>query len=99
MRDYELTVIISPEVEEDKVGGVVEQVSRILQTAKAETGDVNVWGRRRLAYAIQTSTGKFREGYYVTFPVKLEPSATSQIDRSLKLTEQIVRFLLVRKDE
>jgi small subunit ribosomal protein S6 len=56
---------------------------------------VDVWGRRRLAYPIRKQT----EGQYVIISANLPPAATREIERNMRFTEQVMRFLVVRADE
>lgn len=92
MRNYELAFIIRPTVAEEGVTNVVEQVSQLVKTANGEVTSVNVWGRRTLAYPID----KHREGTYVLCQVKLSPAALTELERNLKLSEEIIRYLLVK---
>ena len=65
MRDYELVVIVSPEVTEENVGGVNDRIGQWIAGGAGEVTNVNVWGRRRLAYPIRD----FREGNLRRHPV------------------------------
>lgn len=95
LRDYELVVIISPEVTEENIGGVNDRIGQWITGGGGEVGNVNVWGRRRLAYPIRD----FREGTYVVSQFRMEPQATGELERSLKLSEDVLRYLLVRLGE
>lgn len=92
MRDYELVFIIKPEIENEDVTGVVEQVSQFVRSADGEVTSVDVWGRRVLAYPI----GDYREGTYVSVQAKLPPAAIADLERNLKLSEELIRYLLVK---
>lgn len=94
MRDYELTYIVSPEVAEEEVSAVIEKLNRLITNAQGEVGEVNPWGRRKLAYPIK----QFRDGYYVTVRFKLAAQAAGEVERGLKLTEEVIRYLLVKGD-
>jgi small subunit ribosomal protein S6 len=95
LRDYELTFIVSPTGEEDRVQETIERVTRLIASVDGEVGEVQPWGRRRLAYPIQ----RHRDGYYVTMRLRCRPQATTEIERGLRLTEEILRHLLVRAEE
>lgn len=95
MRDYELTFIVSPTGEEERVQEVIGRVKRLVSSVEGEVGAVQPWGRRRLAYPIQ----RHRDGYYVTMRLRCRPQATAEIERGLRLTEEILRHLLVRAEE
>lgn len=92
MRDYELAFIIRPTIEGEDVTGVVEQVSEYIGAINGEVTSVDVWGRRNLAYAINN----YREGTYVLFQTKMPPSSIAELERNLKLSEDVIRYLLVK---
>jgi small subunit ribosomal protein S6 len=92
LRDYELVTIVSPEVTEENIGGVNERLGQWIASGGGEVTNVNVWGRRRMAYPIRD----FREGTYVATQFRMDPPATKELERSLKLSEDILRYLLVR---
>jgi small subunit ribosomal protein S6 len=95
LRDYELVVIISPEVPEENLSTVTDRVGQWIANGGGEVTNVNVWGRRRLAYSIRD----FREGTYVAYQFRMVPQATAELERSLKLSEDVLRYLLVRMGE
>lgn len=96
MRAYELTFIVRPDISDEAVTAAVNQVQ---QWVTAEGGNeivrVDQWGRRRLAYPINDH----REGHYVLLEVELAPQTIGEIERNLKLSDAILRYLLVRSDE
>lgn len=110
-RDYELMFIISPlQAHEEGVNAVVE---RLQQTITAEGGEVvsvnhsPPWGRRRLAYPIRAYAGgeasrrNFTEGYYVLMHFTLFASKVTEVERTLRLTDAVLRHLVTvveRKD-
>ncbi|MGQ9677549.1 MAG: 30S ribosomal protein S6 [Chloroflexota bacterium] len=95
MRDYELMFIISPRVSEEETGGVIDRVHQYIANAKGEVAKTEPLGLRRLAYPIRD----FREGFYVVVHFRMDPKATTELERNLKLTEDIIRHLLVRLGE
>ncbi|HEX9922379.1 MAG TPA: 30S ribosomal protein S6 [Anaerolineae bacterium] len=92
MRDYELAYVVRSTIDEDGVTGVVEQVSQFVKSADGEVTSVDVWGRRVLAYPIENH----REGTYVVLQMKMPPTGFLQLERNLKLSEDIIRYLLVK---
>lgn len=97
MNDYELMVIFDPRIAGDEVPQAVEQVSGYVSAhgGEAEAPAIEEpWGRRRLAFPINDQT----EGIYAVYNVKLDPAQTGNLDRDLKLNEQVMRFMLVRTD-
>lgn len=94
MRDYELVLIISPDVAEEDIPATIDKVSEFVTSRGGEITEVNHWGKRRLAYPIN----RFREGNYVLSRFKLEPGTTAELEASLQISETILRHLLVRMD-
>ena len=92
MRDYELVVIISPEVAEEEIPGTLEKIGRFITERGGSITEVNQWGRRKLAYPIKN----FMEGNYVLTQFKMEPGSTADLEASLGISEEILRHLLVR---
>lgn len=92
MRDYELVVIISPEVAEEEIPATLERISRFIIESGGSITEVNRWGRRRLAYPIKN----FMEGNYVLTHFQMEPRLTADLEASLGISEEILRHLLVR---
>lgn len=92
MARYELTILISPEVEETALGSVVERISQVVLGQGGEVTKVEPWGRRRLAYAIR----KFRDAYYVHLRLIMQPEGMPNLRGRLSTMEDILRFLVVR---
>ena len=94
MRDYELAFIVMPNVDDNGVTAVVDKVSQFVKAVQGEVASVDVWGRRTLAYPINNH----REGIYVLFQAKMLPASLNELERNLKLSEEIIRYLLVKAD-
>jgi len=92
MRDYELAFIVEPNTDDEGVTSVVEKVSQFVQTGDGTVTSVDVWGRRKLAYPINNH----REGTYVLMQTKMLPSLLIDLERNLKLSEEVIRYLLVK---
>lgn len=92
LRDYELVVIISPQVADEDVPAALEKVGQSITDRGGTITEVNQWGRRKLAYPIK----RFLEGNYVLTQFKIEPKMTAELEASLRLAEDILRHLLVR---
>ena len=92
MRNYEMVFIINPELDEDGTEGVVDDVKGLITRNNGEVTKAEPWGLRKLAYPIK----KHREGRYVLMEFDLEPQSISEIERVLKLTEPVIRHLIVR---
>jgi len=95
MRPYEITFIVRPDVESDALAVVVDKVKGLVTGGGGQVVEVNSWGRRHLAYPID----KMTEGQYVLVRAQLPAQMLSELERDLRLTEQILRFLVVRADE
>lgn len=92
MRDYELAIIVSPNIESEGVTAAVEKVSGMVGAINGKVTSVDVWGRRALAYAIDNH----REGTYVLLQANMPPAGLTELERNLKLSEEIIRYLLVK---
>ena len=93
-RDYELGFILNPEVGEEQSSSILERIQQIVNTHDGQVVRINQWGRRRLAYPIQHQ----RDGFYVFFDMILTPETVSELDRNLKVTEEILRHIIIRRD-
>lgn len=94
MRSYEIVVILHPDVDDRQVAGVVEKPLEGLKAAGGTIDNIDIWGRRRLAYDIQ----KKSEGIYAVLNVTAEPAAVKELDRQYTLNEQIMRTKVIRPD-
>lgn len=95
MRDYELTLIVRSDIEEPDLTAVIDRVKSLISDNGGEVSRLDMWGTRRLAYPIK----QVREGQYVFMVTQLPPQALAEVDRGIKLIEDILRHLLVRVDE
>ena len=93
-RDYELGFILHPEVNEEQSNAILERIQQIVNNHDGQVVRINQWGRRRLAYPIQHQ----RDGFYVFFDMILTPETVSELDRNLKVTEEILRHIIIRRD-
>lgn len=92
MRDYELVYIVRPTASDEELSALAERVQSWIGADGGETQRVHPWGRRRMAFAI----GDHREGNYVQLNFRAQPRAIREIERNLKLSEDVIRYLLVR---
>lgn len=90
MRNYEVALIAHPDLNEEALAGLVDRVKGWITTAGGVVGEVELWGRRRLAYAVRRQS----EGQYVFVPAQLPAEASREIERNLRLTEPIMRFMI-----
>jgi len=94
MRDYEVTFIANPEMDETTFKELVERVSGWITEAGGTVSKVDLWGKRQLAYPIR----KKKEGQYVLLESNMAPSFCANLEHNLRLTEPVMRFLIVQKD-
>ncbi|EPY08536.1 30S ribosomal protein S6 [Paenibacillus sp. E194] len=91
MRKYELMYIIRPDVEQEAVQAVVEKFQGVISNGGGEITKHDVMGKRRLAYEIK----KLRDGVYVLVNFTAEPAVVAELDRQLKIADEIIRHLVV----
>lgn len=94
MRQYELMVILDPDVEERTVAPSLEQFLNVIRKDGGSVDKVDIWGRRRLAHEI----AKKSDGIYAVIDMQAQPDSVKELDRQLNLTETVLRTKVVRKD-
>lgn len=94
MRRYELMVILDPELEERTVAPSLDRFLNVVRTGGGSVDNVDIWGRRRLAYDIDKKT----EGIYAVVDMTAEPDAVKELDRQLNLNEAVLRTKLIRPE-
>lgn len=94
LRNYELAYIADPELDEEALASLEERVKSWIEAAEGKTLNVDRWGKRKLAYQIQ----KRSEGYYFIFETEMPPTAGKTLERELGLSDQILRYLLTRRE-
>ena len=95
MRQYELMVILDPELDDRTVQPSLEKFLKVVTKDGGSVDNVDIWGRRRLAYEIK----KKAEGIYAVVNFTATSEATQELDRQLKLNEQIMRTKVLRAEE
>jgi small subunit ribosomal protein S6 len=93
MREYELVVIVQPDLDEGAFTEVVNRVSGWVKDSGGEVTKTDIWGKRQLAYPIRKQT----EGQYVLLNLKLANTANAELERNLRFLEPVMRFMLVAK--
>lgn len=94
MRDYELLFVLDPTLDEEKKAALIEMVKTVIAEG-GEAGEADVWGERRLAYPIN----KKNTGYYVVMPFKANAELPKELDRRLRINENVMRHIIVCQDE
>jgi small subunit ribosomal protein S6 len=94
MRNYELMVILDPDLEERTVAPSLDRYLNLVRQDGGTVGSVDVWGRRRLAYEID----KKSEGIYAVVTLSAEPATVNELDRQLSLNESVMRTKVIRPE-
>lgn len=95
MRPYEVMYILRPDLEEEAIKELVSRFQDVVTSRGGEITQLNEMGRRRLAYKID----HFREGYYVVMNFTSDPAASEELDRVLKISDAVIRHMIIRDDE
>jgi small subunit ribosomal protein S6 len=95
VQNYELMVILDPELEERTVAPSLDAFLEVIRQDGGAIENVDIWGKRRLAYEIK----KKSEGIYAVVNFTASPAATAELDRQLRLSEAVMRTKVLRQDE
>ncbi|TMF68824.1 MAG: 30S ribosomal protein S6 [Chloroflexi bacterium] len=95
MRDYEVLYIVRADLDDDKVQEAVKRVNTLIERSGGGIERTNLWGKRKLAYEVKHQ----KEGAYVLQDFQLEPDRVPELEAALKITEEVLRHLIVRKPE
>ncbi len=92
MPNYELVLIISPEVADEEVPDVITKLGELIKKIGGSVDEVNQWGRKKLTYPIKRCV----EGNYVLAKLRLKPASTKELDANLRLSGEVLRHLLIK---
>jgi len=95
MRVYEELFIIKPDAPEEEVDGYIGQLKELITNGKGTVEKADKWGTRKLAYRVQ----KYNEGIYVLFQFSSSPELVREIERRMRVTDMVIKFITVRIDE
>ena len=95
MRPYELMYLIQPTADEERLSAVSDRLQQSIGSLGGKVDKVTPPVRRRLAYEI----GKYRDGQYAVLEYSLPPDQSREFERTIKLTEDILRHIVLRRDE
>ena len=95
MRPYEIMYLVQPAADEERLTAVSDRLQQSIATLGGKVEKVTPPVRRRLAYEI----GKYRDGQYAVLEYSLPPDQSREFERTIKLTEDILRHLVTRRDE
>jgi small subunit ribosomal protein S6 len=91
LREYECMLILPAEADEAMVGTATDRIEKVVARHSGQVHGVDRWGRRRFAYEID----RRNEGYYVVVTFAAEPAAQSELDRTLNLADEVLRYKTV----
>ena len=95
LRDSEMGVIANSQLDEEALTTLNQRIGSWITAGGGTVANTNVWGRRTLMYMINKQTA----GIYVQFNFQLDPAASRELDRSLRIDEQVIRHMIIRLDE
>ena len=95
IHSYETMFIINPQLSEEETKAIVEKFKTLIGEHASEISAVNEWGKRRLAYPIQDEV----EGYYVFATFTTAPEFPAELDRNYRITDGVLRSLIVKKED
>lgn len=95
MRTYEVLYVLRPDLGEEATAAVMSRLAEVITSQGGEVLKTQPWGKRRLAYEI----AKYREGHYVLMLFAGEQAVSQELERVLKLSEEVIRYLLIRKED
>ncbi|WP_263382619.1 30S ribosomal protein S6 [Granulicella arctica] len=94
-RSYEIMFIVRPDVEEADLDKIIEGFQKNVTDGGGEIKSLEKMGRRRLAYTVK----KFNDGFYVLLTIGAEGKLIAELERRLRVSEPIIKFITVRMDE
>lgn len=94
LNQYELVYVIQPMLDGDETKAIDERVTTAIANNNGQITSTEIWGQRKLAYPIQN----YFEGYYILHNVQMPPQAVAEVERIMRLNENIIRFLVIRSD-
>lgn len=95
VRAYEIMIILKPTLDEEKLEAFLERVTDLLTGYGSEIEKVDRWGKRRFSYELKD----YREGYYIVLTLRSKPEANAELNRVLRLSEDVLRHMIVSRDD
>ena len=95
MRKYETMYVIDPTLDEEAVKALIERFSNLITDQGGQIDEIDEWGKRRLAYPLEDHN----EGYYVLVNFSAESDLPAELERVYKITDGILRYLIIRDDK
>jgi len=95
MRQYELILIVQPDLDEETTNGVIDRVKSFIGDNGGKILKTDLWGTKELAYEIND----FKQGFYVYMDVEFEPQFGTELKQNLRYIEPVIRYLLTKIDK
>lgn len=95
MRKYEVVFVHRPDLDEEKGAALIERFKDLIESHGGEVLKIDKWGKRRLAYEVKD----LREGVYIIVHMNAEPKVATELDRVFKITDEVLRHIIVREDQ
>ncbi len=90
--DYELILIVTPEAADEVLEAVVNNVSQFITTKGGTIAETQRWGKKKLAYPLK----HYLEGNYILMKLQMSPTLSMELENHVRITEQIMRHILVK---
>ncbi len=94
MSKYELALVVNAKIEDDERAAVVDKCKFQIERFGGTITNVDEWGKKRLAYEIQ----KMKEGFYYFIQFESETSAPAEIERRVRIMDNVLRYLIVKRE-
>ncbi len=94
MNKYELAVVVSAKIEDEDRAATIEKVKEYITRFGGTVTEVDEWGKRKLAYEIQ----KMREGFYYFVRFEADAACPAEVEKRVRIMENVIRYLCVRQD-
>ena len=88
-------LILPPEADESVVSGALDRITKVVSEGGGQVGNIDRWGRRRLAFEIERQT----EGYYLVAEFTADPGVIAELERSLRLADDVLRSKIIVRGE
>ncbi len=95
MRKYELALVLNAKIDDEARAAVLEKAKGYITRYKGVVGEVEEWGKKKLAYPIQ----KMPEGYYYFVQFEAEPDCPAQLEGDMRIMDNVLRYLIVNKED
>ncbi|NLW56118.1 MAG: 30S ribosomal protein S6 [Firmicutes bacterium] len=94
MRKYESVIVFNPQLEEENLEKAITRVEEVIKDGDGEVTKIDRWGKRRLAYEIKG----FTEGFYLFVEMNTPSSTAQELDRVLKISDDVIRHLIIKQN-